>query len=97
MQYVSNQMPPRQKSLPDLLSKTPKASSTEGFEEQSKRLQPNGDFDESRKPRTQSTPPKHEKSSKSPLETKSEKPKDESPNRLKFKEVKVLSERNAKV
>lgn len=78
MQYVDKKMPPKQKSLPDLLSKTPKVDSTQGFEEQSKHLQPSGGLDESLKPRTGSSPLQKDKNSKSPRETKDQKPKVES-------------------
>lgn len=104
MQYLPKTLPPKQKSLPDLKTLTPKVSSTQGFDEQSKHLQPNGGLDESLKPRTQTTLEKGAKTSKSPLETEKSKdgekgkggerkPKEE--GGLTFTSVKILNEGTA--
>lgn len=99
MLHVDKKMPPKQKSLPDLLSKTPKVDSTQGFEEQSKHLQPNGGLAESLKPQPGNLPPKKEKTrdTKSSEEEKEKgggrKPTEE--KALTFTSVKILNEGNA--
>lgn len=82
MQYVDKKTPLKHKPLPDPKSKTSKLGSIEGIEQQTNLLKPNGGLDESLKPQPLSPPPKREKPSKSPLESKSEKPKSEGTPKL---------------